>query len=141
MQSKLVIKEVRLMPMKGRKKHKDDPDEFRNVAFFSDAKYKPMILNAGNSKIVRGFAKSRYIEDWNNIAVEIYAKDNVRFGREITEGLRVNPNQPKIISEKDILSAIKTLESNKGRVSEVWKSLPPELRNHPKVLSKAKSLK
>ena len=67
-----------------------------NVAHFTDKKIKPMILNVTNSKMVKKFANSKFIEDWNNIPVQIYADDNVKAFGEITEALRIRSQQPRI---------------------------------------------
>ena len=63
---------------------------------------KPMILNATNSKVMRDLTGSHYIDDWANIAVTIYVKPDVRFGRETMEGLRISPQAPVI--EKPVLT-------------------------------------
>jgi len=55
-----------------------------------------MILNVSNSKVVKKFAKSVYINDWNNIPVSIYVKDDVKAFGEVTEGLRIRPDQPSV---------------------------------------------
>jgi hypothetical protein len=57
-------------------------------------KIKPMILNVTNSKMVVQFTGSKYIEDWRNVPVSIFVQEGVRIGRDITEGLRISPNQP-----------------------------------------------
>lgn len=56
---------------------------------------KPMILNATNSKTVKGLTGSAFLEDWINVAVTIYVDANVRFGKETMEGLRISPIAPK----------------------------------------------
>jgi len=61
---------------------------------------KPMILNASNSKTLRGLAGSAFIEDWQNIRITIYVDHSVKFGKEIVEGLRISPHTP----EKKILT-------------------------------------
>jgi len=86
---KAVIKAVSVRQVK----NTDGKANDRNVAEFTDAKIKPMILNSTNCKIVKKFAKSPYINDWNNIPVEIYVKDIRAFGEE-TEGLRIKETQP-----------------------------------------------
>src|SRR5690606_10966942 len=48
---------------------------------------KPMILNATNSKTMKGLTGSAFIEDWQNVSVTIYVEPNVKFGRESVEGL------------------------------------------------------
>lgn len=58
-------------------------------------KLKPMILNATNSKTLRNLTGSAFIEDWQNVQVTIYVDQNVRFGKETMEGLRISPKAPQ----------------------------------------------
>lgn len=57
---------------------------------------KPMILNAGNSNQLKKLTGSPFLEDWLNVRVTIYVDHNVKFGRDITEGLRINPKAPTV---------------------------------------------
>lgn len=81
-----------------------------NTAWFAEAelrpgeKLKPMILNATNSKTMRGLANSPFIDDWQNIRVTVYVDHNVRFGKETMEGLRISPHAP----EKKVLTPEQT---------------------------------
>lgn len=74
-------------------------DQF-NTAYFVEKeirpgeKLKPMILNASNSKTLRGLTGSPFIEDWQSVRVTIYVDSNVRFGKETVEGLRISPHAP-----------------------------------------------
>lgn len=69
--------------------------KFCNVAHFTDSSIKPMILNVGNSKIVKKFAgNKRHLEDWLNIPVQIYVDNAVKFGADTVEGLRIRKAQP-----------------------------------------------
>lgn len=74
---KAVIKNVLVKKVK----NTDGKEQDRNVAYFTDSAIKPMVLNATNCKVVKKFAKSPYINDWNNIPVQIYIKDDVRAWR------------------------------------------------------------
>ncbi len=71
-----------------------------NTAYFAEKelrpgeKIKPMILNAQNSKVVSVLAGSKFIEDWKDIPVTIYVDPNIRFGKDIVEGLRISPIKP-----------------------------------------------
>lgn len=58
-------------------------------------KLKPMILNASNSKTMRGLTGSAFIDDWNNVRITVYVDSNVRFGKETVEGLRISPHVPE----------------------------------------------
>jgi len=64
-----------------------------NIAYFNEA-IKPMVLNATNSKVIQKFAGSPFVEDWNNIVVELYIDKNIKFGGDIVSGVRVRPTQP-----------------------------------------------
>lgn len=94
---KLTIKHVRLEPDKTKK----TKDSF-NTAYFVEKEIrpgeclKPMILNAGNSRTIKGFTGSAFIEDWKNVLVTIYVDPNVRFGRDTVEGLRISTEQPSL---------------------------------------------
>ena len=87
---KAVIKSVSVRKVK----NTDGKEQERNVAEFTDKTLKPMILNATNWKIVKKFAKSPYINDWVNIPVQIYVKDDIKAFGDITEGLRIRESQP-----------------------------------------------
>jgi hypothetical protein len=89
---KAVIKSVTVQNVKG----SDGKEQERNVATFTDTNLKPMILNATNCKLMKKFAKSVFINDWNNIPVQIYVKDDIKAFGEVTEGLRIRPTQPNL---------------------------------------------
>lgn len=59
-------------------------------------KLKPMILNATNSKTMRSLTGSPFIEDWAGFKITVYVDSNVRFGKEVMEGLRISPKAPVI---------------------------------------------
>ena len=76
-----------------------------------------MILNATNCKLIKKFAKSVFINDWNNIPIQIYVKDDIKAFGEVTEGLRIRPTQP-IMSKPKLTPGIpawnKAIEFLKG---------------------------
>lgn len=66
-----------------------------NIAYFEE-KIKPLVLNAGNSKILKGFAgNSPYVEDWSGIAISLYIDNNAKLKGEIVGGVRIHPNKPQ----------------------------------------------
>ncbi len=91
----LTVKHVKLESDRS-KKTKD----YFNTAYFVEKEIrqgeelKPMILNAHNSRIMRDFASSHFIDDWNDVAVTIYVDSQVRFGKNTVEGLRISPERP-----------------------------------------------
>lgn len=67
-----------------------------NIAYFNE-KIKPLVLNATNSKVVKGFANgSPFVEDWKNILVELFIDESVKMKGEIVSGVRIRPTQPQI---------------------------------------------
>ncbi len=92
----LTVKYVRLEPDRTKK----TKDNF-NTAHFAEKELrpgealKPMILNASNSKTMKGLASSPFIDDWKDIRITVYVDHNVRFGKETVEGLRISPYAPE----------------------------------------------
>lgn len=72
-----------------------------NMAYFHE-NIKPLVLNATNSKIMRGLTGSIWLDDWNDVPVQLYIDNNVNYKGDITNGIRINPNKPRI--EKPILT-------------------------------------
>lgn len=68
-----------------------------NIAYFVEPNVKPLVLNATNSKIVKGFAGgSPFVEDWQNIPIELYIDENVKMKGEVVTGVRIKPIKPTI---------------------------------------------
>ena len=66
-----------------------------NIAYFVE-NIKPLVLNAGNSKIMKDLSGgSAFIDDWSNIKIELYIENGVRFGNDIVSGVRISPNPPR----------------------------------------------
>lgn len=120
------IKFVRLEEAKGTKE-----GGLKNIAYFHED-IKPMILNAENSRIVKGFSGgSNYIDDWQNVKIQIYVKQNVKAFGVVTDALRIRPSQPKPkVDNREALAHLKactTLEE----LRTAYESLtPPEQGNH-----------
>ena len=66
-----------------------------NIAFFKEP-IKPLVLNAGNSKIMKDFNNSPFVQDWSNTTIELYIENNVKFGRDTTSGVRIRKKQPTL---------------------------------------------
>jgi hypothetical protein len=91
----LTIKCVRLEPDRTKK----TKDKF-NTAYFVEREIrpgeplKPMILNATNSKTMKALTGTPFIDDWNDVRVTVYVDHNVKFAKDIVEGLRISPQAP-----------------------------------------------
>lgn len=65
-----------------------------NIAYFHE-QIKPWVLNAGNAKIIKSFAKNDpFVENWKDITIELYIDDSVKMKGETVGGVRVRPVQP-----------------------------------------------
>lgn len=84
-------------------KNSSNTAEKRNVAYFTDGNVKPMILNVTACKQIAKFAKSKYIDDWINIDIQVFSKTVRAFGEDV-EALRIKDYQPK--AKKDELTPI-----------------------------------
>lgn len=79
---------------------KKTKDKF-NTAYFVEReirpgeKLKPMILNATNSKMMKTITGSAFIEDWNDVRITVYVEQNIKFGKDHVEGLRIAPKSPE----------------------------------------------
>jgi hypothetical protein len=100
--------------------------KFCNVAHFKEANVKPMILNVGNSKIVKKFSGNKvHLEEWVNIPIRVYVKADVKFGSDTVEGLRITETQPKTIKPELLpdtqqwTAAITFLKSPDGTIEKI----------------------
>jgi len=66
-----------------------------NIAYFVEP-IKPMVLNATNSKQIKLFTGSSFVQDWTNVAVELYIDEHVQMKGITTQGVRIRPIQPKV---------------------------------------------
>lgn len=91
----LTIKNVALESDKTKKtKEQFNTAHFAEKELRPGEKLKPMILNATNSKMLKQMTGTPFIEDWKDIKVTIYVEQNIRFGKDSVEGLRISPKAP-----------------------------------------------
>lgn len=75
-----------------------------NIAYFYE-KIKPLVLNATNSKQLSIFAKSKFVEDWSGLFIELYVEENVKaVSGGITQGVRIRPVLPQKPKAKDLFT-------------------------------------
>jgi hypothetical protein len=66
-----------------------------NIAYFKE-NIKPLVLNATNSKVVKSFCeKSPFVDDWNNVLIQLYIDPSAKLKGEIVGGVRISPQQPR----------------------------------------------
>lgn len=68
-----------------------------NIAYFVE-NIKPLVLNSTNAKTVRSFApaNSPFVNDWNNITIEMYIDSSVKMKGDVVGGIRIRQIQPKV---------------------------------------------
>jgi len=105
-----------------------------NIAYFKED-IKPLVLNATNSKVVKGFTNSPFVQDWVNVPVELHIDYTVKMKGETVGGVRILGRKP--IIQKPVL----TLEHpryeaakkawNEGKQDGVKKqyNISPEIQN------------
>jgi len=75
-----------------------------NIAYFVEP-IKPMVLNATNSKQIKLFTGSSYVEDWCNVPVELYIDEMVKMKGDVVGGVRIRPVQPRIKVKENFTEA------------------------------------
>lgn len=94
-------------------------------------KLKPMILNATNSKTMKGLTGSAFIDDWNNVRVTVYVDHNVKFAKEMVEGLRISSQPPaaRVEVPPDLLAQAREAAMQGVSVyAEWWKNAGKQIR-------------
>lgn len=77
----------------------DGKKEDCTVAHFVEPDTKPMIMNVTNMKTMEKLTKSKYIEDWAGVKVQIGVEKVKAFG-DVVDALRIRPFPPKIASNE-----------------------------------------
>ena len=122
-----------------------------NIAYFKDKDsqgkpIKPWVLNAGNSKLMKGFCGgSAYLEDWKqNVLIQLFIDPSVKFGGEITGGVRLSPIQPKV-QKKQLNPSDKGWDNaivsfiNHGDLKVVLEHVDISVENQEKIIEEAQN--
>lgn len=95
-----------------------------NIAYFNE-QIKPLVLNATNSKTLRGLTGSVFVEDWNDITIQLYADPNVKMKGETVGGVRISPRKvvkrPLITQESPRFKHVITAYKRDGDFDSVLK--------------------
>lgn len=75
-----------------------------NVVYFKE-QIKPLVVNSTNGKQISLFAGSPFVEDWNNIVIELYIDESVKMKGEVVGGIRIKPTQPVAKAKKPFTEA------------------------------------
>ena len=66
-----------------------------NIAYFVE-RIKPLVLNATNSATMKKLTGSAFIEDWQNVVIQLYVEPNVKMKGETVGGVRISHLKPKM---------------------------------------------
>lgn len=92
-----------------------------NIAYFK-SNIKPLVLNATNSAVMKQLTGSVFVEDWNNVDVELYVEKNIRFGRDVVDGVRIKKvakELPILTENHEKFNAIKQALKNGNTIEQV----------------------
>jgi len=143
----LTIKSVRLESVANPDGKKSDC----TVVYWMEQNWKPMILNATNSKTIFKLAKSPFIEKWQGLQVQIYTAKIKAFGEE-HDALRIRTFAPKItaeatpdpvIDELTIKESIDKLNActNESMLADTFRSFTPQIQKIEAIVKEAKMVK
>lgn len=114
-----------------------------NIAYFNES-IKPLVLNATNAKVVKGFANSPFVEDWQNIPVQLYIDESIMLMGERVGGVRIMPQQPRAQKpvltpehkgwEKAIVSYV-----NNNHLKDVLTHMDVSVENQEKIIEEAQN--
>ncbi len=71
-----------------------------NIAYFVEG-IKPLVLNATNSKVMSKLSGSCFVENWQNIPIQLYIDQNVKMKGDTVSGVRVSP-KPVQMQKKEV---------------------------------------
>jgi beta-glucosidase-like glycosyl hydrolase len=99
--------------------------------------YKPMILNATNARFCINEFQSKYMEDWLNKPITLYAQADKRHG--FVARFRKHFAKPTVTPQNatNILNASTTIEE----LAENWGKLSKEEKNLPVIMKLKEDLK
>tara|TARA_R110000851_G_scaffold79021_2_gene174134 strand:- start:419 stop:949 length:531 start_codon:yes stop_codon:yes gene_type:complete len=66
-----------------------------NIAYFVE-RIKPLVLNATNSATMKKLTGSAFVEDWQNVAIQLYVEPNVKMKGQTVGGVRISHLKPKL---------------------------------------------
>jgi hypothetical protein len=121
------------------------------VVYWQEPNWKPMILNAINSKVIAKVAKSPYIEKWVGVKVQIYTAKVKAFGDE-HDALRIRTFAPQIteaktpdphIDEQAIKEATDKIKacSTLSELQTVYKSFTPQMQRIQAIITEKDNMK
>lgn len=99
-----------------------------NIAYFNED-IKPMVLNAGNSKIMKELSGSVFVENWRGIMVQLYIDRDAKLMGAVVGGVRISPRRVKV--EKSVITP---------QTGNMWKNAKAAYKrdgNFKKVLERA----
>jgi len=83
-----------------------------NIAHFIED-VKPLVLNATNSKQMANISGTNFVQDWQNVKVELFIDQSVKFKGASVQGIRIRSG---LVITLDVLNAL--YKKNKDKVAE-----------------------
>ena len=81
-----------------------------NIAYFKE-RIKPLVLNATNSATMKKLTGSAFVEDWQDITIQLYIDPNVKMKGDTVGGVRISHIKTKL-AKQQITKENQTLWNN-----------------------------
>lgn len=65
-----------------------------NIGYFKES-IKPLVLNATNSLTMSKLTGSKFVEDWQNVMVQLYIDKTASLKGQVVGGVRIHPTPPR----------------------------------------------
>lgn len=116
-----------------------------NIAYFKE-RIKPLVLNATNSATMKKLTGSAFVEDWQNITVQLYIDPNVKMKGDVVGGVRISHLKPKLSKPQVVKENVtlwnnaKTAYSRDGNFNAVFKRADITPENQALIVSELQSV-
>ncbi|MGL6125767.1 hypothetical protein [Chryseobacterium artocarpi] len=101
-----------------------------NIAYFEE-NIKPLVLNATNAAVLKGFSGSSFVEDWKGLLIELFIDSTVKMKGDVVGGVRIVKRQP--IIDADLTNEINSC-NDVSSLQSIFSKMSNEQKQRYKVL-------
>lgn len=101
-----------------------------NIAYFEE-NIKPLVLNATNAAVLKGFSGSSFVEDWKGLLIELFIDSTVKMKGDVVGGVRIVKKQP--IIDADLTNEINACKEV-SELAKLFGKMSKEQQHRYKVL-------
>lgn len=101
-----------------------------NIAYFEE-NIKPLVLNATNAAVLKGFSGSSFVEDWKGLLIELFIDSTVKMKGDVVGGVRIVKRQP--IIDADLTNEINSC-NDVSSLQSIFSKMSNDQKQKYKVL-------